>query len=90
MAQAEERRANASSQVLFQTQAPEERRPQVQVAEAAMEKIMRDDSQPISKKLRKLFNKGKLNARFTEELKSIKSVKANIDANLYRNYRTNF
>jgi anion-transporting ArsA/GET3 family ATPase len=90
MAQAKERSANASSQIPFQDQAPEVRRPQVQVAEVAMDKAMRDESQPISKKLRKLFNKVKLNARYAEELKNIKSVKANIDASLYRNYRTNF
>jgi len=90
MAQAEEKTASIGSQILFQTPAPEVYAPQVQVAEAAMEEIMKDDSQLSSKKLRKLFNKGKLNARFTEELRSVKAVKANIDASLYRNYRTNF
>ena len=87
MAQAEEKRASIDSQVLFQLQAPEVPTPQVLVTEAAMEK---KESQTISKKLRKLFKKANLNARITEEVKCIKAVKANVDASLYRNYRTNF
>ena len=90
MAQAKERSANAISQIPFQDQAPEGRRPRVQVTEVAMEKIIKDESRSISKKLRKLFNKAKLNAKFSAELKNIKSVKGNIDASSYRNYRTNF
>ena len=43
MAQAEEKTASIGSQILFQTPAPEVYAPQVQVAEAAMEEIMKDD-----------------------------------------------
>ena len=92
MAQAEEKRASIDSQVLFQFQAPEVLGPQVLVKEAAMDKRMKDESQSISKKLRKLFNKPNLNARITEEVKCINDVKANLDTKIlaYGNYRLNF
>jgi len=82
--QPEEKTATIDSQVLFQLQAPEVLKPQVLVKEAALEKL---ESQSIKKKLRKLFNKVKLNAKITEEVKCIKAVNANLDAKIlaYRN-----
>ncbi len=82
--QAEEKTATIDTQVLFQLQAPEVLKPQVLVKEAAIEKV---ESQSIKKKLRKVFNKVKLNAKITEEVKCINAVKANLDAKIlaYRN-----
>ena len=82
--QAEEKTATIDSQVLFQLQAPEVLKPQVLVKEAALEKL---ESQSIKKKLRKVFNKVKLNAKITEEVKYINAVNANLDAKIlaYRN-----
>ncbi len=84
MAQAEEKSASIDSQVLFQLQAPEVLKPQVLVKEAAMEKA---DSQSIKKKLKKVFEKVKLNAKITEEIKCINDVKAQNDSRMmgYRN-----
>ena len=84
MAQAEEKTATIDSQVLFQPQAPEVLKPQVLVKEADMEK---QESQLNKKKLRKMFNKVKLNTKITEEVKCINDVKANLDAKIlaYRN-----
>ena len=84
MAQAEEKTATIDNQVLFQPQAPEVLKPQVLVKEADMEK---QESQSNKKKLRKVFNKVKLNAKITEEVKCINDVKANLDAKIlaYRN-----
>ncbi len=82
--QAEEKTATIDSQVLFQLQAPEVLKPQVLVKEAALENL---ESQSIKKKLRKVFNKVKLNAKITEEVKCINAVNANLDAKIlaYRN-----
>ena len=84
MAQAEEKTATIDSQVLFQPQAPEVLKPQVLVKEADMEK---QESQSNKKKLRKMFNKVKLNTKITEEVKCINDVKVNLDAKIlaYRN-----
>ncbi|MBY8987508.1 MAG: hypothetical protein KGD61_03560 [Candidatus Lokiarchaeota archaeon] len=84
MAQAEEKTATIDSQVLFQPQAPEVLKPQVLVKEADMEK---QESQLNKKKLRKMFNKVKLNTKITEEVKCINDVKVNLDAKIlaYRN-----
>jgi len=78
----EEKTATIDSQVLFQPQAPEVLKPQVLVKEAALEKLK---SQSIKKKLRKVFNKVKLNAKITEEVKCINAVNATLDAKIYRN-----
>ena len=87
--QAEEKCASIDSQVLFQLQAPEVLKPQVLVKEAAIEKL---ESQSIKKKLKKVFNKVKLNAKINEEVKCINDVKANLDANIlvYRKNLINF
>ena len=86
---AEEKSASIDSQVLFQLQAPEGLTPQVLVKGAAIEK---DKSQSIKKKLKKVFNKVKLNAKITEEVKCINAVNANIDTKMlgYRNNLINF
>ena len=80
----EEKTATIDSQVLFQLQAPEVLKPQVLVKEASIENL---ESQSIKKKLRKVFNKVKLNAKITEEVKCINAVNANLDAKIlaYRN-----
>ena len=82
--QSEEKTATIDSQVLFQLQAPEVLKPQVLVKEASIENL---ESQSIKKKLRKVFNKVKLNAKITEEVKCINAVNANLDAKIlaYRN-----
>ena len=82
--QSEEKTATIDSQVLFQLQAPEVLKPQVLVKEASIENL---ESQSIKKKLRKVFNKVKLNAKITEEVKCINVVNANLDAKIlaYRN-----
>ena len=87
--QAKEKSASIDSQVLFQLQAPEVLRPQVLVKEASMEK---DASQSIKKKLKKVFNKVKFNAKFTEEVKCINAVNANLDTKVlaYRINQINF
>ncbi len=87
--QAEEKSASIDSQVPFQLQAPEVLRPQVLVRKAAIEKL---ESQSIKKKLKKLFNKVKLNAKITEEVKCINVVNANLDTRIlaYRNNLINF
>jgi len=87
--QAEEKSASIDSQVPFQLQAPEGLTPQVLVKEAAMEK---DESQSIKKKLKKVFNKVKFNAKITKEIKNINIVNANIDTRIlaYRNNLINF
>ena len=84
MAQAEEKSASIDNQVLFQLQAPEVMKSQVLVKEAALEK---DESQSIKKKLKKVFEKVKLNAKITEEIKCINDVKAQNDERMmgYRN-----
>jgi len=84
MAQAEEKSASIDSQVLFQTQAPEILESQVRVKEPAFEKA---ESQSIKKKLRKVFNNIKLNAKITDEIKCINDVKTRNDARIigYRN-----
>ena len=89
MAQAKENYTIIHCDILSQLQAPEALKPQVLVKEAAVEK---EESQLIKKKLRKLFRKGKTNAKITKELKSIKGMKANLDSKVmsYRNYQTNF
>ncbi|MFX0076673.1 MAG: hypothetical protein ACFE96_14615 [Candidatus Hermodarchaeota archaeon] len=89
MAQAEEKSASIDSQVPFQLQAPEVLRPQVLVKEAALEK---DESQSIKKKLKKVFEKVKLNSKITEEVKCINDVKAQNDTRMmgYRNGLYNF
>ncbi len=86
---AEEKSASIDSKVLFQHQAPEVLRPQVLVKEAALEKF---ESQSIKKKLRKVFNKVKFNAKITEEVKCINAVNANLDTRIlaYRNNLVNF
>ena len=80
----EEKTATNDSQVLFQLPAPEVLKPQVLVKEPALEK---DESQSIKKKLRKVFNKVKLNAKITEEVKCIQGAKPNLDTKIlaYRN-----
>jgi hypothetical protein len=82
--QSEEKTATIDNQVLFQLQAPEVLKPQVLVKEASIENL---ESQSIKKKLRKVFNKVKLNAKITEEVKCINAVNANLDAKIlaYRN-----
>ena len=87
--QAEEKSASIDSQAPFQLQAPKVLKPQVLVKETAMEK---DESQSIKKKLQKVFSKAKLNAKITDELKSINAVKANLDTRIlaYRNNLINF
>lgn len=80
MAQAEEKQASINSQIYFQIQAPEVATPQVLVKEPAMEK---GESPIIKKKLRKVFNEVKLNAKITEEVKCIKYVKANLDTKVF-------
>ena len=82
--QSEEKTATIDSQVLFQLQAPEVLKPQVLVKVASIENL---ESQSIKKKLRKVFNKVKLNAKITEEVKCINAVNANLDAKIlaYRN-----
>ena len=89
MAQAEEKSASIDSQVLFQLQAPEVLKPQVLVKEPSMKK---DESQSIKKKLKKVFEKVKLNAKITEEVKCINDAKAQNDARMmgYRNGLYNF
>jgi hypothetical protein len=84
MAQAEEKSASIDSQVLFQLQAPEVLKPQVLVKEAAIKKA---DSQSIKKKLKKVFEKVKLNAKITEEIKCINDVKVQNDSRMmdYKN-----
>ena len=83
---AEEKSTSIDSQVPFQLQAPEGLTPQVLVKEAALEKVK---SQSIKKKLKKVFNKIKLNAKITEEVKCINAVNANIDVKML-GYRNNF
>ncbi len=87
--QAEEKSASIDSQVPFPLQAPEGLTPQVLVKETAIEKV---ESQSIKKKLRKVFNKVKLNAKITEEAKCINAVNANVDTRIlaYRNNLINF
>jgi len=87
--QAEEKSASIDSQVPFQLQAPEGLTPQVLVKEAVMKK---DESQSIKKKLKKVFNKVKFNAKITKEIKNINIVNANIDTRIlaYRNNLINF
>ena len=82
--QSEEKTATIDSQVLFQLQAPEVLKPQVLDKEASIENL---ESQSITKKLKKVFNKVKLNAKITEEVKCINAVNANLDAKIlaYRN-----
>jgi len=80
--QPEEKTATIDSQVLFQPQAPEVLKPQVLVKEVATENL---ESQSIKKKLRKVFNKVKLNAKITEEVKCINAVNAKLDSKIYRN-----
>jgi len=64
-------------------------KPQVLVKEAAIEKL---ESQSITKKLKKMFNKVKLNAKITEEVKYINEVNVNLDAKIlaYRNNLINY
>ncbi len=83
MAQAEQKQASINSQIHFQIQAPEVATPQVLVKGIEAPGMERDESPIISKKLRKLFNKVKLNAKITEEVKCIKYVKANIDTKVF-------
>jgi len=87
--QAEEKSTSIDSQVPFQLQAPEGLTPQVLVKEVSMEKL---ESQSIKKKLKKVFNKVKLNAKITDEVKCINTVNANIDTRTlaYRNNLINF
>ncbi len=87
--QAEEKSASIDSQVPFQLQAPEAITPQVLVKETAREKL---ESLSIKKKLKKVFNKVKFNAKITEEVKCINAVKANLDTKIlaYRNNLLNF
>ena len=82
--QCEEKCASIDNDIHFQLQAPEVLKPQVLVKESVLEK---DESQSIKKKLRKVFNKVKLNAKITEEVKCINAVNANLDAKIlaYRN-----
>ncbi len=89
MAQAEEKSASIDSQVLFQTEAPEEPVPQVLVKEPRRKKA---ESHSIKKKLKKMFIKISLNAKITEEVKCINDVKANLDTKIlaYRNSFFNF
>jgi hypothetical protein len=82
--QCEEKCASIDSKIHFQLQAPEVLKPQVLVKEPALEK---GESRSIKKKLRKVFNKVKLNAKITEEVKCINDVKVSVDARIlaYRN-----
>jgi len=81
MAQAEEKSASIDSQVLFQTLAPEAAIPQVLIKEPEQKKV----ETSTKKKLRKVLN----NAKFTEELKCINTLKAKLDARML-NYRNSF
>jgi len=95
MAQTTEKRTTSKNHLEFnvpslvQTQAPEVLMPQVQVIKASLEQ---DESQSIKKKLRKVFNKIKLNAKITQEVKCINALKANVDTRIlgYRNNLINF
>ena len=89
MAQAEKRNACNDNHILINLQAPECSPPQVLDKEVALEKL---DSQSIKKKLKKMFSKVNLNAKITEEVKSINAAKANLDAKIltYRNNLINF
>lgn len=85
MAQAEEKQASMSSQIHFQIQAPEVLEPQVLVKGPEELEMEKEISPIISKKLRKLFDKVKLNAKITEEVKYIDCMKADLDRKIYRN-----
>ena len=87
--QTEEKSASIDSQVPFPLQAPEGLTPQVLVKEDAMEKL---ESQSIKKKLKKVFNKVKLNAKITDEAKYINTVNVRLDTKMlgYRNNLINF
>ena len=89
MAQTEEKSASIDIHILNQLQALEVLKPQVLVKEPRMKK---DESQSIKKKLRKLFNNIKLNAKITEEVRYLNDVKANLDTKIlaYRNNLINF
>ena len=89
MAQAKKRNASNDTHILFQLQAPEVLKPQELVREAPLEK---PKSQSIEKRLRKLFNKFKYNARISEEKVSINNYKGQVDAKLLgtRNSTRNF
>ena len=89
MAQAEKRNACNDTHILVQLQAPEVLKPQVLVKEAPLEK---PKSQSIEKRLRKVFNKFKYNARISEEKVSINNYKGQVDAKLLgtRNSTRNF
>ena len=89
MAQAEKRNTSNNNHILIQLQAPEVVIPQVLVKEAPLEK---PKSQSIEKRLRKVFNKFKYNARISEEIVSINNYKGQVDAKLLgtRNSTQNF
>jgi len=78
MAQCEEKCASIDSQIHFQLQAPEVLKPQVLVTEVVLEK--EDVSRSRKQKLVNVFNKVRLNAKITEEVKCINDVKARNDA----------